>query len=187
MIPSETISPPLSRPRRRRTADQQQQLEQAGEQRQNADAAHDAPLHSVVQRTIVYRARKTRVRVFKTKRFARFAQRERITDGSLCEAVQRAERGLIDADLGGGVIKQRVARPGQGRSGGYRLLVAYRARSRSVFLFGFAKSDRDNIEDDELATLRDIAADWLEADGKAIARAITEGKIMEVPYGKDEG
>jgi hypothetical protein len=129
----------------------------------------------------------TRVKVFKTRQFARFARRERITDGSLREAVQRAERGVIDANLGGGVIKQRVARPGQGRSGGYRLLVAYRARSRSVFLFGFAKSDRDNIEGDELATLRDIAADWLEADSNAILRAITERKIMEVPYGKEEG
>jgi hypothetical protein len=59
--------------------------------------------------------------------------------------------------LGSGVIKQRVARPGQGRSGGFRVLVAYRAKSRSVFLFGFAKNERENIDDDELATLRDIA------------------------------
>jgi len=71
--------------------------------------------------------------------------------------VQRAERGLVDADLGGGVIKQRVARPGQGRSGGYRVLLAYRRKTRAVFLFAFAKSERDNIDDNELATLRDIA------------------------------
>lgn len=122
------------------------------------------------------------MRVFKTKRFAQFARRERITDASLREAVRRAARGLIDADLGGGVIKQRLARPGQGRSGGYRLLAAYRARSRSVFLFGFAKNELDNIEDDDLETLRDIAADWLKADDALIARAIEEGKIVEVPY-----
>jgi hypothetical protein len=64
------------------------------------------------------------VRVFKTKAFARFARAQRMSDGSLGEAIRRAERGLIDADLGGGVIKQRVARPGQGRSGGYRVLAA---------------------------------------------------------------
>ena len=126
------------------------------------------------------------MRVFKTKAFARFARRERISDPSLCEAVGRAERGLIDADLGGGVIKQRVARPGQGRSGGYRVLVAYRARVRSVFVFGFAKSARSNVDDDELETLRDIAAAWLAADANALARAIEQGLLQEVKYGQEE-
>lgn len=126
------------------------------------------------------------MRIFKTKRFARFARGERITDAGLCEAVRRAERGLIDASLGGGMIKQRVARPGQGRSGGYRVLIAYRPRTKSVFLFGFAKNELDNTDDDELETLRDIARDWLEADDKTITRAMAEGKIMEVPYGKEE-
>src|SRR5712671_647284 len=108
------------------------------------------------------------MRVFKTKAFARFATREQISDAKLCEAIRRAERGLVDADLGGGVLKQRVARPGQGRSGGYRVLIAYRLKARAVFLFGFAKSARANVEDDELATARDIARAWLEADGKVL-------------------
>ena len=90
------------------------------------------------------------------------------------------------ADLGGGVIKQRVARPGQGRAGGYRVLIAYRARARSVFLFGFAKSERANVDNDELATLREIAGGWLEADGSALARAIESGLIQEVDYGQEE-
>jgi hypothetical protein len=92
------------------------------------------------------------LRIFKTKVFTRFARRERISDAQLRAAVARAERGLVDADLGGGVVKQRVARPGQGRSGGFRALIAYRARTRSVFLFGFAKSARGNVDDDELLT-----------------------------------
>jgi hypothetical protein len=74
------------------------------------------------------------LRVFKTKVFALFARRERISDASLRDAVRRAERGLVDADLGGGVLKQRVARPGEERSGGYRVPIAYRANTRSVFL-----------------------------------------------------
>jgi len=86
------------------------------------------------------------VRTFKTKWLARFARRERIADKSLREAIERAERGLIDADLGGGLIKQRVARQGQGRSGGYRTIIAYRAKERAVFFYGFAKNDRENIE-----------------------------------------
>jgi hypothetical protein len=91
------------------------------------------------------------MRVFKTRPFVRFAGRERIADATLCEAVRRADRGLIDADLGGGVIKQRIARPGQGRSGGYRSIVLFRRGERAFFAYGFAKNDRANIRHDELA------------------------------------
>jgi hypothetical protein len=126
------------------------------------------------------------VRIFKTKHFSRFARREQISDASLREAVERAERGLVDSDLGGGVIKQRVARPGQGRSGGFRVLLAYRAKTRSVFLFGFAKNARGNVEDDELATAQEIARVWLEADSRALAKALTDGIIQEVNNGKEE-
>ena len=61
-----------------------------------------------------------------------------------------AQRELIDADLGVGLIKQRVARPGQGRSGGWRTWMAFRSQDRTVFLYGFAKSERANIGPDEL-------------------------------------
>jgi hypothetical protein len=118
--------------------------------------------------------------VFKTKWPGRFARRERITDKSLMEAIERAERGVIDADLGGGVIKQRVARSGQGRSGGYRMLIAYRRGARAVFLYGFAKRERDNIDPDELLTLREIGAGWLEADVGRIADSLKEDALQEV-------
>ena len=126
------------------------------------------------------------MRVFKTKWFARYARRERIEDSTLCGAIERAERGIVDADLGGGVIKQRVARSGQGRSGGYRVLIAYRFGDRSVFLYGFAKNQRENIEEDELATLREIAAGWLEADDKGLNKGVEKGILQEVQYGKGE-
>lgn len=126
------------------------------------------------------------MRVFKTKWFARFAHRERISDSSLCEAVRRAERGLVDADLGGGVIKQRIARPGQGRSGGYRVLVAYRRRARAAFFYGFAKSERENVEDNELATARDIARGWLEASTSEMVQAMADGLIQEIEYDVEE-
>jgi hypothetical protein len=74
----------------------------------------------------------------------------------LCTAIEDAERGRVDADLGGGLIKQRVARKGQGKSSGYRMLIGFRSKLRAVFLFGFAKSELDNIDDDQLATLREI-------------------------------
>ena len=126
------------------------------------------------------------MRIFKTKLFARFARRERISDAHLREAVERAERGLIDADLGGGVIKQRMARAGQGRSSGFRVLLAYRPDTRSVFLFGFAKNERGNVDDDELVTAQEIARVWLDADGKALERALAGGIILEVDDGKEE-
>ncbi len=119
------------------------------------------------------------MRIFKTKWFVRFARDERISDDSLRHAIERAERGLVDSDLGGGIVKQRVARTGQGRSRGYRLLVAYRAGDRAVFLYGFAKKERANIGDDELATLREIAAAWLEADADRLESAIQEGVLQE--------
>ena len=83
------------------------------------------------------------MRIFKVKTFARFAKREQMTDASLSVAIHQAERGLIDADLGIGLIKFRVARQGQGKRGGYRVLIAFRSRLRTVFLFGFVKSDLD--------------------------------------------
>ncbi len=74
--------------------------------------------------------------------------------------------GIVDADLGGHVIKQRVARPRQGRSCGYRTLVAYRSETRAVFLFGFAKNEPENIDDDELKNLQKAAAEMLGWDDK---------------------
>jgi hypothetical protein len=126
------------------------------------------------------------VRIFKTKWMARYARRERIADHSLREAIERAGRGTIDADLGGGIIKQRVARSGQGRSGGYRMLIAYRAGTRAVFLYAFAKNERENIDPDELLTLREIGATWLAANEKRIAQALEAGILQEVTNDQEE-
>lgn len=126
------------------------------------------------------------MRIFKTKLFVRYARRLRIKDSSLHEAIARAERGLVDADLGGGIIKQRVARTGQGRSGGYRMLIAYRSGDRAVFLYGFAKNERDNITNDEIETLREIGAAWLDAKIERLEKVIKEGILQETNYGDEE-
>ena len=120
------------------------------------------------------------------KAVAKFARRERISDASLKEAIERAERGTIDADLGGGLIKQRVARQGQGRSGGYRMMVAYRAKGRAVFLYGFAKNERENVDAEELTSLRKIATDLLAADAAKIARALAEGVLQEIDLEEED-
>ena len=98
----------------------------------------------------------------------------------LCDAIARAERGLVDADLGGRVIKQRIARKGQGKSGGIRALIAIRSAERAVFLYGFAKSERGNIASDKLAELKFYAGHWLALDDPPLDRAVADGDLQEV-------
>ena len=120
------------------------------------------------------------MQVYKTRGFARFARRERIKDNKLCEAVARAERGLIDADLGNGVIKQRLPRQGEGRSGGFRVIVVYRTSTRTVFVDGFAKSEQDNIDDHDLARFKELAQEFLGHSGKTVQALVKAGAWIEV-------
>ena len=120
------------------------------------------------------------MRTFKNKAFLRFAKKAGISDAALCEAILDAERGLIAADLGGGVIKQRIARPGGGKSGGFRTLIVFRAGTRAFFVHGFAKNQKDNIGKDELVALKKLASDLLGYDDRAIARVVTFGTFTEV-------
>ena len=122
------------------------------------------------------------MRIFKTKTLARFTRQNGIRDEDLVDAVERAVRGLIDADLGGQIIKQRVARPGQGKRGGFRMIIGIRS-DRAIFLFAFAKNERENIDKAELMTLREIVASVLNADDKTIAQALNDGTLIEVQYG----
>ena len=101
------------------------------------------------------------MRVFKVAWFVRFARAEGIADQRLAEAVLKAERGRVDASLGGEVIKQRIARMGQGGSGGYRAVLAFRAGERAFYMYGYAKSDRRNLRPAELAQFKRLAGDLL--------------------------
>ena len=114
------------------------------------------------------------------KSFARFCRKARITDAVLCGAVDAASRGLIDADLGGGVIKQRIARQGGGKSGGFRTIILFRIRERAFFVHGFAKNERDNIRDDELEAFRMLAALMMTYDDDALAKVMEIGTLTEV-------
>ncbi len=120
------------------------------------------------------------MRTFKTKAFARFADKAGIEDPELYGAVRNAERGLLAADLGGGVIKQRIARAGQGKSGGFRALIVFRASTRAIFVHGFAKNEKDNINKDELVALKKLATELLSYDDKTIARVVASGVLLEV-------
>lgn len=120
------------------------------------------------------------LRIFKTRPFARFAEREGIADHALIDAVQRAERGLVDADLGGGVLKQRIARPGQGRSGGFRSILLFRRGAFAVFVYGFSKNARSDIGPDELRAFRRLAGEMLKFGDSEITAACANGALMEL-------
>lgn len=120
------------------------------------------------------------MRIFKTGAFARFAMNEGLEDTVLCEAVNRALRGLIDANLGGGVIKQRIARKGGGRSGGFRTILLLRYDDVSFFVYGFTKSSRENLRRDELKAFRAMADEMFRLDGAGIKALLRSGKISEV-------
>lgn len=120
------------------------------------------------------------MRIFKNKSFARFERKNGISDVDLCKAIQDADRGLIDADLGGGVIKQRIARQGAGKSGGFRTMILFKAEERAVFVHGFAKNEMDNIRPDELTALKKLAFSMLAYSEEAIEKAVASGTLMEV-------
>jgi hypothetical protein len=110
----------------------------------------------------------------------RFAKKANVGDAALCRSIRDAERGLIATDLGGGVIKQRIARPGQGKSSGFRAQIVFSAGAQAVFVHGFAKNEKDNIRSDELFALRKLATELLAYDDEAMARAVASGTLTEV-------
>jgi hypothetical protein len=120
------------------------------------------------------------VRTYVSRWFQRFARKEGIADAVLLEAVARAEKGQIDADLGGGVIKQRISRPAQGRSKGYRTIILFRRGAKAFFVYGFAKSRRANIDDDEKEQFKEAAKLVLALTEKQLAVRLERGDFVEV-------
>jgi hypothetical protein len=120
------------------------------------------------------------VRVFKNAWFERFARKHRIPDATLMDAVARAEKGQIDAELGGGVLKQRIARSGQGKSGGYRSIILYRKGQRAFFVYGFAKNERANIDANEEEAFKKAAKHVLGLSDKLLAMLVERRQFVEI-------
>ena len=89
-------------------------------------------------------------------------------------------RWLIDANLGGGIIKKRVALPGRGKRGSARTLVATNSANRWFFVFGFEKNDRDNINAKELSALKALASDLLRLGVHELSAAVTATTLQEI-------
>ena len=122
------------------------------------------------------------MRVFKNKWFAKFAKDEKINDAKLCQAVHDAEKGLIDADYGGGVIKQRVSRPNEGKSGGYRTIILYHRGEKSFFVYGFSKNERQNITKAEEREFKRLAKHMLSLTDEYLFKLLKTGVLKPVDY-----
>jgi hypothetical protein len=118
--------------------------------------------------------------IYKTRWFDRWARKQGLTTPQLCAAVQEMAAGLYEADLGGGLLKKRIARAGQGKSGGFRTLVATNKGNRWIFVFGFPKSERSNIDKDEAEALKKLAEHLLSLTTQALDKAKRAGELMEV-------
>lgn len=118
--------------------------------------------------------------IYKTRWFARWANKQGLTSPSLCAAVREMTEGLYDADLGNGLLKKRIARSGQGKRGGFRTLVATNKGNRWIFLFGFPKNERSNIDKDEEVALKLLAVHLLSLTAQALDQAQHAGELMEV-------
>ncbi len=119
-------------------------------------------------------------RVFKTRYFKRWMRKTELADEALCVAVCEMEKGLVDADLGGGVVKKRVPLPGRGKRGSTRTLVATNKGNRWFFVFGFEKNDRANVSARELEALQTVAADLLKLSSTELDAHVESDALQEI-------
>jgi hypothetical protein len=125
------------------------------------------------------------MKAFKTKAFAKWANSEGLDDVALASAVEEMEGGLIDAQLGGDVVKKRVALPGRGKRGGARTLVVFRQGDKAFFVFGFAKNERANVSRDELKALKLLAKELLSYPLTSLSLAVRSGELIEIEVTDD--
>ena len=122
------------------------------------------------------------MRVFKNKWFNRFCKKQKINDEMLVDLIVLAEKGIIDADYGGSLIKQRLARPNEGKSGGYISIILYRMKDKAFFVYGFAKKDRSNLSDDEEFSFKELAKEMIGLDDNALDQLVLDKALIEVKY-----
>jgi len=120
------------------------------------------------------------MKIYKTHWFDRWAKKHGLSTQALCEAVREMKDGLYEADLGGGLLKKRIARQGQGKSGGFRTLIATNKGSRWIFVFGFSKNARSNIDKDEELALKKLAEHLLTLTQQALEKAQNANELIEI-------
>ena len=122
----------------------------------------------------------TKRRIFRNRQVTRWMTKLGVSDFDLTRSVREMERGLIDADLGHGILKKRIRLPGRGKRGGARVLLATNRGDRWFFLFGYAKNRKENITSDELETLKELGHELLSSDGAKVEHMIQLGELKEI-------
>lgn len=120
------------------------------------------------------------MRIFKHHQFAKWAKKIKLSDASLKQAIAEIQTGLVDANLGHGILKKRVALNGRGKRGGVRTIIAFQAEKRAIYIYGFAKNARGNITAHEVLELKQLANIYLSWTEPQIAKAISIGELIEV-------
>ncbi len=125
------------------------------------------------------------MRIFKTRIFTKWARKVHLSDGLLNQAVMEMERGLIDANLGGGVYKKRIALSGRGKRSGARSIIAYKMGKKAFFIFGFAKNEKENLTAEELEIVKVFASESLNYSDEQLHKLIKDSELIEVSYEKE--
>lgn len=126
------------------------------------------------------------MRIFKNAWFTKYAKREKLSDQSLIQAVQDASNGIVSADLGGNLLKQRIAKQGSGKSGGYRTIIAFKREDKAFFLYGFSKNQQENLNPHELKSFKNLAKQLLILNDVQIKNLIENGILTEIDNDKTE-
>ena len=122
------------------------------------------------------------MRIFKTRLFAKWVNKEKLSDQILWQTIEEMERGLVDADLGGGVYKKRLALPGRGKRGGARTIIAYKMKEKAFFIFGYAKNERATISMEEKKMAKTLANELFSYSAEQLNNLVAEGKLIEVNH-----
>lgn len=120
------------------------------------------------------------MKIYRTKSFTRLARRVDLKDVYICQAVNEMNQGLIDANLGSGLFKKRIAMPGKGKSGSWRTLLGFQSGNKAVLLYVFPKSNQENVQAYELRALKRLAKYYLSLQPKDIRTALEINELYEV-------
>ena len=126
------------------------------------------------------------MKVYLSKVFTRLAAREGLTNANILQAVTEMNKGLIDANLGAGLFKKRIAMSGGGKRGGWRTLLGFQVEKKAFFLYLYPKNILDNVKDDELKALKRLAKYYLAMKPDEIKAALQCGELKEVNWDEKE-
>lgn len=122
------------------------------------------------------------MRIIKTKKFSKWAIKSEISDIGLIDAAKEIALDVYEANYGSGVLKKRISNKGRGKSGSARTIVAFKKGNNCYFVFGFEKSDKDNISKNEEKALKLVAKTLLAYSDDEIDSKVAEGSLIEVDY-----